>query len=114
MRTSLLVHMANAATSSEARDFAMLNDVKYQSCDCENNHQYLVNTHRPHLLCEVQIGQELIVPQLMAIDSTINSMQEYESGNPHRNYEAEIFEKNLAAELTRYDINLQDEIEHSH
>ena len=37
--------------------FAMLNDVKHQSYDCENNHQYLVNTHRPHLLCEVQIGQ---------------------------------------------------------
>ena len=51
---------------------------------------------------------------LMAFDSTINSIQEYESGNPHGNYEAEIFEKNLAAELTRYDINLQDEIEHSH
>jgi len=50
---------------------------------------------------------------LMAFDSTINSMQEYESGNPHGNYESEIFEKNLDAELTRYDINLQDEIEHS-
>ena len=50
---------------------------------------------------------------LMAFDSTINSMQEYESGNPHGNYEAEIFEKNLAAELSRYDIDLKDEIEHA-
>ena len=51
---------------------------------------------------------------LMAFDSTINSMQEYESGNPHGNYEAEIFEKNLAAELSRYDIDLKDEIERSY
>ena len=48
---------------------------------------------------------------LMAFDSTINSMQEYESGNPHGNYEAEIFEKNLQAELSRYDIDMKSEIE---
>ena len=41
-------------------------------------------------------------------------MQEYESGNPHGNYEVEIFEKNLAAELIRYDIDLKDEIERSY
>ena len=30
---------------------------------------------------------------LMAFDSTINSMQEYESGNPHGNYEFTFFQK---------------------
>ena len=48
---------------------------------------------------------------LMAFDSTINSIQEYESGNPHSNYEEEIFEKNLQAELSRYDIDMKSEIE---
>ncbi|MBQ9870685.1 MAG: hypothetical protein IJM27_02025 [Eubacterium sp.] len=60
------------------------------------------------------LSAESTKPAGATAGSGINSMQEYESGNPHGNYEVEIFEKNLAAELIRYDIDLKDEIERSY